>query len=563
MSSQSDKIQTAIRQIQNGRRVDAVLIYEEIAKQEAISSAVNIDLGHLCLELDNASKAADHFQAAVDEFPENSQYLALLGVALQRAGRADEALDVFDRAMAEDGKNPVVLHGMAIIYMDRSDFVQAKTLLAAAEQLKSSDVGIRTALATTLARLNEHELALKHAEKALKLSPDNPTAHYALANTLAEMGRVDEAVKQLEKTIRRHKAFGGAYDLLARMKKFTTADQAFIDKTERILKQGMPAQERLCLHYALGKMYDDCQKWDMAFEHFAQANLLQKKDYDLKKDRKLFKQAKKLVGASTLQKFREAGNPSTVPVFVVGMPRSGTTLIERMIAGDERAAGAGELSELPRIANAIADSGLTEKNISQYAEQYLAVLQQSGPNAERIVDKLPGNYTNLWLIPILFPNATIIHAIRHPLDTCLSCYFQNFAKVGWANEFSTIAEVYGLYRETLQYWKKVLPDGKIFDVVYEQLVQEPEVHGKTLLESCGLEWHSDSLEFYKKDKIVKTASLWQVRQPIYKSSRMRWKNYAAHIAELANGLSSYLQDDRQELADEGISLGRKPFPWLR
>ena len=560
------EIQKAVRHLRNGRRVDALLVYDEVAKRAGDSVAVHVGLGHLCSELGNRRQAVTHYRTAVDHEPDNAHYLGHLGIALQQMGQAEEAFEILTRAMAGNAEIPSVLHGLGIIFMDRADYAQARNYLEKAQQMTPGDGNIRTNLATVLARVNEHELALKHAEKGLKLNPTNRNAHYAVGRVLTELGRGDEAIRHFEKTIRQHKTFGGAYDLLARMKKFTASDRPFIDKTEKVLQQGMPAKERACVHFALGKMYDDCGEWEKAFEHFGQANLLQKKDYDMKRARQHFKQMKKIFNAQSLQEYQVLGHASEQAVFIVGMPRSGTTLMEHMIASHPKATGAGELPEIPRISRLIspedgrrysaatARSMLTDENITNYAESYLGVLQQGANGADRIVDKLPGNVFYLGLISILFPNATIIHATRHPLDTCLSCYFQNFTNVRWANDLAVIADIYDLYREVIAYWQSVLPKGKIVDVHYEQLIEEPEVHGRQMLEACGLDWDRENLEFYKKDKVVRTASLWQVRQPIYQSSKKRWKNYAAHIGQLADALSDYLQDDREELANHAIDL---------
>ena len=199
-------------------------------------------------------------------------------------------------------------------------------------------------------------------------------------------------------------------------------------------------------------------------------------------------------------------------------------------------------------------ANLTAENIAKYSAEYLHVLRQSGPDADRIVDKLPNNYFHVWLISILFPKATIIFALRHPLDVALSCFFQNFASILWAEDLRMIAEVYRFHHEVMNYYKKILPEGQIIDVWYERLVEEPEIYGKQMLEGCGLEWRGDGLDHYKKEKIVKTASLWQVRQPIYQSSRKRWKNYAPHLGEMAAQLSDFLQDDREELASHQIDI---------
>lgn len=559
-------IENANRELRAGRRIEAVLVYEEIAKRSDLDAVVHAALGRLSLTLEGTFQAVEHFQAAVDSDPDNAMYQGYLGVALQAENRTDEAIVAFEEAMRNDDSIPTVLNGLGSIYMHRGDYEKAKDLLTKAVQAKSSDGIIQTNLAMTLARINEHETALKHAEKGLKQNPDSLNSHYTYGKILAELGRVEDAVRHFEKTIRQHRQFGGAYDHLARLKKFSAADRKFIDKAEKVLQLGMPAQDRLSLHFALGKIYDDCQEWDKSFGHYSQANLLKKKDYDIKIARKLFEQLKKTFDAKTLLEYQKMGNPSAMPIFIVGMPRSGTTLMERMITSSDRAAGAGELQEIPRIVELIAPtsnprqfaatarSNLNAENIAKYSAGYLHVLRQAGPNADRIVDKLPGNYFHLWLISILFPRATIIFAQRHPLDVCLSCYFQNFSSIGWADDMQMIAEVYRFHREVMDYWKTVLPDGKIVDVQYELLVEDPEVHGKHMLESCGLEWRGDGLERYKKEKIVKTASLWQVRQPIYQSSKMRWKNYAPYLADAAGQLPEFLQDDRDELAKFNIQL---------
>ena len=561
------RVQQAARKLPGGRQTDALLTYDEVAPQAADDVALNVELGHLCLGMGTPAEAIAHYAIAVEHDPTNAHYLGFLGAAYQQNGQPDRSFEVFNRAMQSNAEMPGVLHGLGIHYMGCSDYARAREHLEKAQRLKPGDAGIRTNLATTLAHLNEHEAALKHAEKALRQDSANPNAHYAVGRVLADLGRIDEAIRHFEKTIRQHRTFGGAYDLLARMKKFTAADQAFIARTEKVLQQGMPPSERRSLHYALGKMYDDCGDWDKAFEHYGAANLLHKQDFDVKREKKRFKKTKQVYNASSLKTFREFGHPSQHPVFIVGMPRSGTTLMERLIASHPLAAGAGELAEIPRIAAQLSNpddlpryvanmrANLTSERITEHAESYLNVLRQGHGNADRVVDKLPGNFLHLGLISTMFPDAKIIHAIRHPLDTCLSCFFQNFTSVPWANDFEMIAAVYAFYRDVMSYWHTVLPEGSIIDVEYEQLIEDPEIQGRRLLEFCGLSWDDSLLDFHKEAGVVKTASFWQARQAIYKDSKMRWKNYAAHLGELAGGLSAHLAEDRAELANQGIILG--------
>lgn len=560
------EIHAAAQLFRKGRKAEAFLAYERIAKQAGDDPAVNRQLGLLCTEFGRLDDAIAHLRVAVENDPDNAQNLSDLGVALHQDFQFDEAYDVFERSVSLDDEMMLAHHGLGAILMHRQDFAAARAPLERAHKLKPKDASVRTNLALTLAHLNEHELALEHAEKALAQDRSSAAAHYAKGRILTELGRTDDALRFLTATIRRHPEFGGAYDLLARLKKFSAEDEPFIRMTERALEQSMPANERRGLHSSLGKMYDDCRNYEQAYEHYRRANILQKKPYDIRRDYKRLKQSRKIFNKEFIRERQAHGHKSDEPVFVVGMPRSGTTLIERLIAAHPRGAGAGELPDIQRIANefmphdnltrasSFVRERLTSEAIREAGEEYLVALRRGHVGAERIVDKMPGNYADLGLITVLFPNARIIHAKRNPLDSCLSCYFQNFAQIRWANDFAVIGEVYRIYQEFMAHWHKVLPEGKIIEIQYEDLIEDPETHGRRLLEGCGLSWDAKSLEFYRQKGIVKTASLWQVRQPIYKTSRRRWMNYAPYIGELANALAPYLQDDRALLAEHGITL---------
>lgn len=560
------EIGRAAQEFRNGRIADATARYDDIAARAADDAAVHVELGHLCNEFGVPDQAATHYAIAVEQQPDNPHFLSCLAVAYLQSFRYEDAFPLLQKAESIDPDIFEVIHGLGVYYQNLSDYVEARRYLERAVKLKPGNPAALTNLANVLSHVDEHEQGLVYARKAIKIAPENTEAHYAVGNILTQLGRVDEAIRHFEGTIRQHRKFGAAYHMYAEMKKFSESDKAFIEKSERILAQGMPARDRYCLHFALGKMYNDCREWEKAFQHFNQANLLQKKPFEFARLEKTFGQTKKIYSATALGKYRQSGHVSRVPVFIVGMPRSGTTLMERMIASHPQGAGAGELEEIAHIVDLLAPpdmraryaamtrKNLTANNIAAYAERYLRVLRQGRESAERIVDKMPSNYYHLGLISTLFPNATIIHAIRHPLDSCLSCYFQNFTKLQWANDLSLIADIYRLYREAMAYWKRVLPEGKIVDVVYEELIEDPEAQGRRLLEACGLSWDASLLDFHRKEGIVKTASLWQVRQPIYQSSRKRWKNYAPYAGDLAYRLAEFLQADREELAELGIEI---------
>jgi tetratricopeptide (TPR) repeat protein len=570
------RVQEALRLISNERRAEAVMIYESVAQQVVDDFAVNLQLGHLCCALAEVEKAIKHYETALKHRPDDAICLMHIANVYEMGGQSDVALTYFTESLEINDDLADAHSGKGAILMRLGRFPDAKEHLERAHSLKPSDAYVLANLALTWMRLDDHELAQTYAEKAIKASGAKPDALFTLVQVLTESGQIDEAIRQCEKIIRVESSYGGAYDFLARLKKFSKSDKSFIERTEKVLKKSMNADQRYAIHYALGKIYDDCEEWSQAIEHYHKANLLQKGDFDTKQETRYVKATMRTFDTAAIKKYRAFGNPSDQPVFIVGMPRSGTTLMEQMIATHSEGAAAGELPDMPRIAKEILPIKnqrgllgarrvqLDRDAIQEHATAYLVALREGRESARRIVDKLPGNFLNLGLIAILFPNARVIHALRHPLDACLSCYFQNFGNIRWANEFDTIIYAYRKYREIMAHWKRILPAEMISDISYERLVEEPATEGRRMLEACGLEWDDSILEFHGKERKVKTASVWQVRQPIYQSSKKRWENYAPHIGDLAEGLAEYLLPDHESLKAAGIAVARPPGPgWFR
>ena len=559
-------MQRATQLLANGRRGEALVIYNDVSERAGRSPTVQLQLGHLCRQFGDIDEAVTHYVIAAEEMPDNATFQYTLGQAYLDANELEKARETLEKTLELDPDQADARHALGMYYMHLGDHTGAIDHLQRACELKPGDTHIQTNVGISLGRLNRHEEALKHIEKALKLDDSNQFAYLGIAEILAETGNMEESNKRLEQALRKYPTLGSVYGQLARNKKFSEQDSAFMRKAEKVLDRGMPAKERYSLLYGLGKMHDDCGHYDRAFDFFQQANLLQKKPFDLGAEQDLRKALAKAFTPKSLKLFADRGHPSRQPVFIVGMPRSGTTLMERIIASHPQGAGAGELPTLPMLANSIfpvddwrkaaarIQSTLTAEKIETLAERYLGILRQGKDGADRIVDKMPSNFLFIGLIKAMFPNATIIHAMRHPLDACLSCYFQAFGELRWANDMSQIAGFYNLYRESMAYWHKTLPEGSIVDVQYEQLVEDPETHARRMIEACGLEWDPTVLDFFRKKGVVRTASIAQTRQPIYKTSRARWINYAKHLQPLANELAPFLQDDRALLAENGIDL---------
>jgi tetratricopeptide (TPR) repeat protein len=564
-----EQIKHARQRLADNARAEALRIYESIAEQGASDLAAQTELGHLCLDLELYDRAVNHYRTAVHLAPDDANQLAFLGIGLEKFGEPDEAMEVLHEALEINDTMPVAQNMLGVLYMRRSQYENARPYLEKSDELRPGNHAIQSNLANVLAQLNEYEAALSYAKKATRSKEAGDDAHMVLGRILSELGRTDEAIRHFEQIIKGNKTFGTAYFMLSSLKKFSAADKSFIAKTEKVLERSMPAPHRKSIHFALGKMYDDCKEYDKAFSHYQKGNILHRVplwDLDVLQWRTgVFRDVFTRRG---VKKFRKQGSSSAQPVFVVGMPRSGTTLVEQMIASHARGGGAGELPEIPRIATELVPGkkkrgskkqlreGLTPEAQAEYVRGYLEILQSGHEDVDRIVDKMPANSLYLGLIDALFPNATIIHVIRHPLDICMSCYTQQFKFLEWSNQFSTIADMYTLYRQMMAYWHKVLPEGRIVDVHYEQLTGDPEGEGARMLDACGLEWDDNVLRFYEQNHAVKTASLSQVRQPIYQSSQRRWARYAPYLGEIATRLAPYLPEDREELESRGVPLGR-------
>jgi tetratricopeptide (TPR) repeat protein len=561
-----EQIQEAAKLLRGGNRSEALLIYHEVKERSERIPPVELQLGHLCEEFGDIDEAITHYEIVVEEVPDSAQLLSVLGRAYLHAHELDKALEMLEKAVELDPDIVEAQHGLGAYYIRRLDYENAIGPLEHACKLRPRDVGVRINLASTLEKLDRHDEALSNINRALQLDKKSPNGHLVKVEILSRTGDMDGAQEHVEKLVKLQPQFGAAYDQLARIRKFTDADLPLIRQAEKALKHGMPPKERCNLLFAIGKMYDDCGKYDEAFASYKQANLLRKHRYDIESDADLVKALHRAFTAKNIAILAQNGNASAKPVFVVGMPRSGTTLMERIIASHPLGGGAGELPQMVSAGHKMFPKGerrkslkqlqdeLSKDKIQEFTEDFLRVLEQAKGDATRIVDKMPGNARYLGLIHVLFPNAKIIHAMRHPLDSCLSCYFQNFAELWWSNDLPVIAREYTLYRKSMEYWKSVLPEGTIIDVQYESLVEDPETHARRMLDGIGLEWDPSVLEFYRKKGVVRTASVAQTRQKIYKSSRARWMNYAEHLGPLVNGIAPYLEEDRELLAEHGIEL---------
>lgn len=520
-------------------------------------------LGNIHLALNEPGNAVRYFAMALSEKEDDIAYTNLANAYL-KMNSALEAEGLFKKAIEINPSSIVALMNLGALLIRKREYAEAKIVLSKALEIKPGNTDILANLSLIYSADGDHENALYTIKKSLQKNPKNPNALVTLGSIYVEMGDIADAITAYEKAILLDRRFGQAYCGLSVVKKYTNDDLPVIRKYESVLRESMRPDQRSHIHFALGKIYDDIGDYECAFGHYRQANLLSSRVFDHGLHKSLFRELRRVFTARQIKLAKELGDPSDVPVFIVGMPRSGTTLIEQIISSHPDACGAGELFEIERIEKRMCEqngkkeffvlckNNLNKDELSRYAKQYLDVLYSITGEAARIVDKMPENYLFLGLIHTLFPSAKIIHSLRNPLDTCLSCYFQSFQQVDWAFDLNDIGKRYHFYREVMEYWYSALPEGVIINVCYENVIEHPEEESRRIIDFIGLPWDESCLSFNRTDRAVRTASMWQVRQPIYKTSKMRARHYAKHLTGLANKLQKYLPDDPEFRREFGI-----------
>ncbi len=392
------------------------------------------------------------------------------------------------------------------------------------------------------------DVAATFIERAIALRPAQATFHHNYGNVLAQLGRFDEADANLREAIKLKPDYVDAYYNLTAQKKYAESDP-LLDQVLELIADGERTENDLCLlHFAAGKLCDDMGRFDDAFDHFEKGNQAKAVDHNPVSTQAFFDKTLGVFTPEFFLKHTDTGIDTTLPVFVIGMPRSGTSLVEQIIASHPMAYGAGELQSMRQIAHRLSmhtKSSLPypdcmpevdRETYDGYGKSYTDSLAKKSPKAIRIVDKMPYNFLYVGLIHLMMPSARIIHCRRNALDVCTSIFNQNFTTGNeYAFDLSSIGAYYKNYESVMAHWEKVLP-GKVISIDYEALIDDPDRISQQIITAAGLPWHQDCANFQNAETSVRTASRWQVRQPVYKTSQNRWKRYERHLGPLFTAL---------------------------
>jgi len=476
------------------------------------------------------------YRRALAFMPRYPEALNNLGALLRQMGRPEEALACFDSALAQAPELTAALLNLARLHHAQGRLEAAADGYRRALATEPGLVEAEAGLGRVLRALGRGAEAEPHLRRALALKPGLATAQADLGQVLDELGRHEEAAAAFEAAIRARPDFTRAYLGLVRCKRFSADDGELLERVEGFVRGAQLAEDdAINLHYALGKIRDDLGEYDRAWRHYAEANRLQhlSMSYDGAEHARLIDRLIQSFTPEFIARGRAAGSDSEVPVFIVGMARSGTTLVEQILSSHPEVEAGGELRVMHQEIMELDRRRYAPEAMRAAAERYLAQLRADAPGARRVTDKWPYNHLHLGVIHLLFPRARILHCVRDPVDTCLSIHFQRFTESHpYACDLEDLAFFYRQYRRLMDHWRRVLPPETLLEVRYEELVADPERVSREMVQFCGLDWDAACLQFHSKAGAVRTPSSWQVRQPIYTRSVQRWRNYEPYIGPL-------------------------------
>jgi tetratricopeptide (TPR) repeat protein len=507
-------------------------------------------IGGLLLALSRPAEALGYLEQAVGLEPHRPEVLNNLGVTLRTLGKVDEALGYFAKALDLAPGYADARYNLAGLLTKCERYSEAIPQYEKLLALAGDSAPLLSALGQALWRGDRIGEAIVVFERAIANDPAFPDAYGHLGNIFIQLGRFEEAVNALQTAVRLAPHRGEFYRFLAdvssadAMAEYVAALRAIAGS-----EAGQSDDARIEVHFALGKIYADSGEPALAVEHLSKANALKRRfiAYDEPDTLDSLKRIAATFSATFIESRFGCSDPSQVPIFIFGMPRSGTTLIEQVLASHPAVYGAGELSILEEIATdvlaphtSISPTAMREATCDELREigrRYATALADLAPHRVRVTDKMPGNFRFAGLIRIVMPNARMIHAKRDAVETCFSCFSQYFAgDQPWAYDLRELGRYYRGYDALMDHWRSVLPPGAILDVHYEEMVGDFEAQARRILEYCGLDWDDACLHFDKTDRNVKTASASQVRRPIYRSSVHKSRKYAGLLQPLLSAL---------------------------
>ena len=470
------------------------------------------------------------------------------GVVLKDLNKFDESIRAYSKATSLNPNYPNAHNNLGNLYKElgqRENAIESYEWAIAYKrdfEIAHQNLGV-------LYSEFDQELAIQHYQEAISIKPDYSEAHYNLGSTLRHLGRKDESIASYENAIKFDPNYVAAHKNLSAMKRYKKNDPQISQMKSLLLKENLERSDIVSLNFALSKVYEDLGNKKDFFKFLHEGNKLRKEElsYSFEDDREMISKVQE-VFIPPFAKIKKSSYKSTAlkPIFILGMPRSGTSLVEQIISSHHSVHGAGELEFLAtnsykelKTHYASSNDVFSKKSFLNIRERYLKSLSDLGVTENIITDKMPLNFRFIGFILSAFPDAKIVHLNRDARATCWSIYkyYLKSDGNGYSYNLEDLVSYYCLYDELMKFWHKLFPN-QIYDVTYENLTTNQEKETRNLLEYCELDWDENCINFHTNQRAVKTTSALQVREKMYQGSSEAWKKYEAHIQPLIKGLSS-------------------------
>lgn len=560
---------------------------KEALRQDASYLPALNNLGSICRDRKDREGAVNYYRKVLSLRPGFLESANNLGATLVEMDDHEGGLRILLDVVRQNPNYAEAHCNVGNAFIAKEDFAKAQLAFANTLRLSPEHVEAMEGLARCLQETRELEKAEELARKALSIR-ERAAGWALLANILSERMFPDQSAECYEKALSMDPALVSAWigkgHLLMEQGKMDESEACFrralelepgniaprlsltqVAKTregdENLVAlesaaadaDSMPETKALSLHFALGKAYEDLKRYDDAFPHFLKGCALKHKrvEYSAEHNRLVAENIRRMFTRERIEALRGAGSDSSTPIFVLGMPRSGTTLTETILASHPDVYGAGELPDLlqviaeplgnPAVGYPLNMEFMTHADLTRMGQRYVQQLKQRAPDAPHITDKMPANYLGVGMIHLMLPNARIVHVRRNPVDTCVSAFTRLFNRSQHQSyDLRELGKYYMDYLSIMAHWREVLPAGSFYEIQYEDLVANQEEESRKLVAFCGLDWNDACLDPHKTERNVKTASVTQVRQPVYKTSVERWRVYEKFLGPLLEELKDAL-----------------------
>lgn len=528
---------------------EAILQYKHALAIRPDCADLHNNLAGVLQTLGRLTEAVGHYQQALKLKLDDAEAHFNLGNALDALSRPAEAVASYEAALAIRPDLPGAHNNLGNVLQKLRRIDEAIAHYRRALDIEPDHAEAHRNLGNALLALDRNEEAIAHYERSLAITPGQAEVHNNIGAAYHVLGRFEDAYRAYEQAVALTPRKAAILLNLASLKPFTATSDPRLKPLEALAEPGtsLDADDEIAVHFALGKAFSDLDQHERAFRHFLTGNALKRRRiiYDESNTLRGFARIRAVFDRELLGE--RGGDPSSLPVFIVGMPRSGTTLIEQILASHSRVFGGGEREDFRELVSTLTAANgaafpetvatLSPDDRRRLGARYLEAIKVTDPTAERIVDKMPMNFLYLGLIHLVLPQARIIHVRRDPVDTCASCFSLLFTgNLAYTYDLGELGRYYRAYEALMAHWRAVLPKDVMLEVAYEDVVADLEGQSRAILAHCGLKWEAACLSFHQTQRPVHTASVAQVRQPIYRSSVGRWRRYRAFLGPLLDTL---------------------------